>query len=73
LQKRIGVGIQSPTCLITSPLSLATGSYYVTRKKCVSFLGALAIFRKATIRFIMSVRLSIGRHGTTRLPPDGFS
>ena len=59
--------------LTTSPLSLATGNYFVTRNKCVSFLDAFAILRKATIRFIMSVRLSIGCHGITRLPIDGFS
>jgi len=29
--------------------------------------------RKATISFVMSVRPSVCTHGTTRLPPDGFS
>jgi len=35
----------------------------------LSFLGAFAKLRKATINFVMSVR----PHGTTRLPLDGFS
>jgi len=34
-----------------------------------NFLGAFSKLRKATIRFIMSVR----PHGTTRPPLDGFS
>jgi hypothetical protein len=34
-----------------------------------TFCGALAKFRKATI---MSVRPSVGPHGSTRLPLDGF-
>jgi hypothetical protein len=37
------------------------------------FLGAFAKLRRATIRFVMSVRPSICPHGTTRLPLDGFS
>ena len=36
-------------------------------------LGAFAKLRKATISFVMSVRLPVRRHGTTRLPLDGFS
>jgi len=38
-----------------------------------ALLGAFAILRKATISFIMSVRLSFRPHGTTRLQLDGFS
>jgi hypothetical protein len=33
------------------------------------FLGAFAKLLKAAISFVVSVR----PHGTTRLPPDGFS
>ena len=33
------------------------------------FLGAFATLRKSTVRFVMSV----GQHGTTWLPLDGFS
>jgi hypothetical protein len=36
-------------------------------------LGAFAKLRKATISFVMSVRLSIRPHRTPRLPLDGFS
>jgi hypothetical protein len=36
-------------------------------------LGAFAKLRKATINFVMSVRLFVCPHGTTRLPLDGFS
>jgi len=38
-----------------------------------AILGAFAKLRKATISFVMSVRLSVRAHGTTRLPLDGFS
>ena len=38
-----------------------------------TFLGAFAKLRKATISFVMSVRLSVCPHGTSRLPLDGFS
>ena len=37
------------------------------------FLDAFAYLRPATISFVMCVRLSVYPHGTTRLPPDGFS
>ena len=37
------------------------------------FLGAFAKLRKATISFVMPVRLSVRPHRTTRLPLDGFS
>jgi len=36
-------------------------------------LGAFAKLRKATTSFVISVRLSVCPHGTTRLPPDGLS
>ena len=36
------------------------------------FLDAVAKFRKATIIFVMSVRLSVVPHVTIRLPLDGF-
>ena len=36
------------------------------------FLGAFAELLKVTISFVMSVRLSVRQHGTTRLPLDGF-
>jgi hypothetical protein len=31
-----------------------------------------AKLRKATISFVMTVRLSVRPHGTTQLSPDGF-
>ena len=37
------------------------------------FLGAFAKFRRATISFVMFVRLSVRPHETTRLPLNGFS
>jgi len=39
----------------------------------ISFLGAFAKLRKASISCVMSVRLFVCPHGTTRLPLDGFS
>ena len=36
-------------------------------------LGAFAKLRRATVSFVMSVRLSVCPHGTTRLPLDGLS
>ena len=36
------------------------------------FICAFAKSRKTTVRFVMSVRLSIRPHGTNRLPLDGF-
>ena len=38
-----------------------------------SFSGAFAKLRKATISFVMSVRLSLRPHGTARHLLDGFS
>jgi len=38
-----------------------------------SILGSFAKFRKATIRFVMSVCRPVCPHWTTRLPMDGFS
>jgi len=50
---------------------------YVYHLPLLAFLGAFAKLRKATISFVMSVRLSVlpsGRpHGTTRLTQDRFS
>ena len=37
------------------------------------FLRILRKVEKATVTFVMSVRLSGRPHGTTRLPPDGKS
>jgi hypothetical protein len=37
------------------------------------FLGAFAKLRKPTISFVMSVRLSVRPHGTTRLPLYGVT
>ena len=37
------------------------------------FLGAFAKLRKATISFVMSVRLSLHPYGTTRVPRETFS
>jgi Zn-finger protein len=37
------------------------------------FLGAFAILRKPTSRFVMSVCLSLRPHATARLPWDGFT
>jgi hypothetical protein len=39
----------------------------------LSFLGAFSKLRKAAICFVLSVRLSLRPHGTTRFPLDGFS
>ena len=36
------------------------------------FLGAFAKLRKVTVRFVMSVCLSVCPHGKTRFPLDGF-
>jgi hypothetical protein len=41
--------------------------------KNAEFLGALVKLRKATISFVISVRLSVRPYGTSRLPLDGFS
>ena len=38
----------------------------------MSFLGAFAKLRKATLSCVTSVRLSVRPHGTTRLSLDGF-
>jgi len=38
-----------------------------------AFLGAFAKLRKAPVSFVMSVSLSVRTHGTTWLPPYGFS
>jgi hypothetical protein len=37
------------------------------------FLRAFVKLRKATITFVMTARLSVLPHGTTRLTIDGFS
>jgi len=42
------------------------------RYKNVQFLGAFTKLRKATISFVVSVRLCVRPHGATRLPLDGF-
>jgi hypothetical protein len=36
------------------------------------FLDIFAKLRKATISFVMSVRLSVRSHGTIQLPLNGF-
>ena len=41
-------------------------------RKSTRFSRTLVKLRKATISFVMSVRLSIRPHGTTRLLQDGF-
>ena len=41
--------------------------------KHIPFLGAFEKLRKATTSFVMSVRPSFRKHGTTRLSLDGFS
>jgi len=46
---------------------------YVDRGTGCMFLEASAKLLKATISFVMSDRLSVRPHGTTRLPLDGFS
>lgn len=38
-----------------------------------AFLGTLEKLRKANVRFVMSVRLPVCPHETTRVPLDGFS
>ena len=45
------------------------------RQQCKLYepvLGAFAKLREATISFVISVRLFVCPHGTTRLPLDGF-
>jgi hypothetical protein len=37
------------------------------------FLGAFAKLHKAAVSFAITVRPSVCPHGTTRLPPYGFS
>jgi len=54
------------------PLSLHTDSIFCLFL-FVTFLGAFAKLRKATISFVMSVRLSVRPHRTARLPLEGFS
>jgi hypothetical protein len=39
----------------------------------VPFLRAFAELQKTNITFVMTVRLSVLPHGTTRLTTDGFS
>jgi len=39
----------------------------------VSFLGAFAKLRKATVSFVMSVRPSVRPHETNQISLDGFS
>jgi len=41
--------------------------------KHTSILGAFVKLRRATISFVMSIRLSVRPHGTTRYQLDGFS
>ena len=36
------------------------------------FLGVFAKLRKATVSFVMSVRVSVRLHGTAGLPLDGI-
>jgi hypothetical protein len=43
------------------------------RYKNVQFLGAFAKLQKATISFVVSVRLCVRLNGTTWLPLEGFS
>jgi len=43
------------------------------RYKNVQFLGAFTKLRKATISFVVSVRLCVRPRETTRLLLDGFS
>ena len=38
-----------------------------------TLLGEFAKLRKATVSFVMSVRLYVRPHGTSGLPLDGFS
>ena len=58
-------------------MRIALDSKFVSVKIIACLLGAFAKLRKATISFVMSVRLffspSVCPHGTTRLPLDSFS
>jgi len=55
---------RSSPCLSTEQFPYGPKSNFF-----LAFVGAFAELRKATIRFVISVRL----HGTTRLPQKGFS
>jgi hypothetical protein len=64
--------LQSLTCLHTT-LHI-TGIAFRHRVNFIFFFfGKFAKLRKTTISFVMSVRLYVRPHGTTRLPLDGFS
>jgi hypothetical protein len=51
----------------------APGRQAADRRDLLLFFGALAKLRETSITFFMSVRLSVRRHGTTRLPLDGLA
>jgi hypothetical protein len=57
-------GKNAPQCYVTREFPI----FHTQISTSVS-LGALAKWRKATVNFVMSVC----RHGTTRLPLDGFT
>jgi len=64
----------SPTASCFLPLSSEYYQHLLSRRSC--FPGAFAKFRKATIglaSLYLSVCLSVGQHGTARLPLDAFS
>jgi len=56
--------------VLTSPAIITEWYQFIRRQ---NFLDAFAKMRKATVSFLMSVRLSIRPHGITLLPLDGFS
>ena len=64
----------SPTACCFLALISEYCQHLLSGRSC--FPGAFTKFRKATIRlasFYLFACLSVGQHGTTRLPPDGFS
>jgi len=64
--------LHKTTAVKCFPFGVFTGLYCLFGVSCF-FLDAFAKFRKATVSVVMSVRLSVCPHGTTRLPLDGFS
>jgi len=51
---------------------VSVGMYICVKWQLFIVLGVFKKWRKATNRLVISVRLSVGQHGTTRLLLDGF-
>jgi hypothetical protein len=65
------------SCYAEALVGLRQNDEGLTTENVLSFLGAFAKLRKATISFCLSDCLSVcpsvHRHGTARLPMDGFT